>query len=110
MIFRWLHREAYGELAFNTLLDGFKAKWWRSVEHKHKVIALRAFHVCVSSGLNCICLSDHIDRYIHKCQQNNYSFLFMVIILTSLVSTNKMQNNFCFKVRLTRMISTKTKE
>ena len=34
----------------------------------------------------------------------------MLIILTSLVSMNKIQKNFCSKVRLVRMISIKTKE
>ena len=47
---------------------------------------------------------------IHKWQLTNYSFVFMLIILTSLVCTNKIQKNFYFKVRLVRMISTKTKE
>ena len=49
-----------------------------------------------------------IDR-IHKWRLNNYSFVFMSI-LTSLVCTNKIQKNFCFKVRLVRMISTETEE
>ena len=31
-------------------------------------------------------------------------------ILTSLLSTNTIQKNFCFKVRLVRMINIKTKE
>ena len=50
-----------------------------------------------------------IDR-IHKWRLINYSFVFMLIILTSLVSTNKIQKNFCFKVRLVRTISIKTEE
>ena len=45
-----------------------------------------------------------IDR-IHKWRLTNCSFVFMLIILTSLVSTNKIQKNFCFKVRLVKMIS-----
>ena len=53
--------------------------------------------------------SETTDR-IHKWQLCNYSFVFMLIILTSLVSTNKIQKNFCFEVRLVRMINTKTKE
>ena len=47
---------------------------------------------------------------IHKWRLINYSFVFMLIILTSLVFTNKIQKNFCFKVRLVRTISIKTKE
>ena len=50
-----------------------------------------------------------IDR-IHKWRLINYSFVFMLIILTSLVSTNKIQKNFCVKVRLVRTISIKTEE
>ena len=50
-----------------------------------------------------------IDR-IHKWRLINNSFVFMLIILTSLVSTNKIQKNFCFKARLVRVISIKTKE
>ena len=46
---------------------------------------------------------------IHKWPLCNYSFVFMLIILTSLVSTNKIQKNSCFKVRLVRMINTETK-
>ena len=42
--------------------------------------------------------------------KNHYSFVFLLIVLTSLSSTNKIQKNFCFKVRLVRMISSKTKE
>ena len=34
-------------------------------------------------------------------------FVFMLIILTSLVSTNKIQKTLCSIVRLVRMISTK---
>ena len=40
-----------------------------------------------------------IDR-IHKWRLSNYCFVVMLIILTSLVNTNKFQKNFCFKVRL----------
>ena len=50
-----------------------------------------------------------IDR-IHKWRLINYSFVFMLIILTSLVSTNKIQKNFYVKVRLVRTISIKTEE
>ena len=46
---------------------------------------------------------------IHKWRLINY-FVFMQIILASLVCTNKIQKNFCFKVRLVRMISIKTEE
>lgn len=49
------------------------------------------------------------DR-IHKWRLNNYSFVSMLIILTSLVSKNEIQKNFGFKVRLMRMISIETKE
>ena len=45
-----------------------------------------------------------IDR-IHKWRLSNYSFVVMLIILTSLVSTSKFQKNFCFEVRLVRMIT-----
>lgn len=45
-----------------------------------------------------------IDR-IHKWRPSNYSFVFMLINPTSLISTKKIQENFCFKVRLLRMIS-----
>ena len=54
-------------------------------------------------------ISCSIDR-IHKWWLSNYSFVFLLINLTSLVSMNKIERNFCFKVRLERMISTKTKE
>jgi len=47
---------------------------------------------------------------IHKWRLINYSFAFMLIILTSLVCTNKIQKNFCFKVRLVWTISIKTEE
>ena len=54
-------------------------------------------------------LSSDIDR-IHKWRLSNYSFVFMLIILTSLVNTRKIQKSFCSKVTLVRMINTKTKE
>ena len=40
---------------------------------------------------------------IHKWRLSNYSFVFMIIILTSLVTTNKIQKNICSKVRLVRI-------
>ena len=55
-----------------------------------------------------VCPTIIIARYIHKWRQSNCSFPFRLIILTSLVSTYKIQKNFCFKVRLVRMINTKT--
>ena len=47
---------------------------------------------------------------IHTWQLFNYSLISMLIILTCPVSSNEIQENFCFKMRLVRMISTKTKE
>ena len=47
---------------------------------------------------------------IHKWRLINYFFVFMLISLTSLVCTNKIQKNFCFKVRLVRIINIKTNE
>jgi len=47
---------------------------------------------------------------VHKWRLINYYFVFMLIILTSPVCTNKIQNNFCFKVRLVRMITIETTE
>ena len=38
--------------------------------------------------------------HIHIWRLINYSFVFMIIILTSLVSRHKIQKNLCFKVRL----------
>ena len=49
------------------------------------------FRVQVKTVIDCI----------HKWRLSNYSFVVMLIILTSLVSTNKLQKNFCFKVSLT---------
>ena len=46
-----------------------------------------------------------IDR-VHKWLLSNYSFVFMLIDLTSFVCTKRIENNLCFKVRLARMIST----
>ena len=43
---------------------------------------------------------------IHKWQLGNYFFVIMLIILTSLISVNKIQNNFCCKLRVMKMIST----
>ena len=36
--------------------------------------------------------------------------VFMQIGLTTLISTNRIQNNFCFKVTLVTMLSSKTKD
>ena len=52
---------------------------------------------------------EDIDR-IHKRRLSHYSFLFMVICLTSFDCTNKIQNNLRSKMRQERMSSTKTKE
>ena len=72
---------------------------------------------CECKGTNsnvmflCVLYTVHFPHgRIRKWQLSNFSFVFMLIILTGLVSTNDIQKNVSFKVRLGRMISTKTKE
>ena len=50
-----------------------------------------------------------IDR-MHKWGPNEYSFVVVLISLTSLVSTDKIQKKSTFRTRLVGLISTKTKE
>ena len=50
-----------------------------------------------------------IDHHIHKWRLINYSFVFMIIVLTSLVSRNKIQKNLCFKVRLVGWLAERQK-
>ena len=60
-------------------------------------------------GVCKFCFISSIDL-IHKWGPRNYSFVFLQIILTSLDSKNKIQKNFCSKVRLVRTIRTKINE
>ena len=50
-----------------------------------------------------------IDR-MHKWRPKKYSFVFVLIRLTSLVGTDKIQKKCSFRMRLVGLISTKTKE
>ena len=50
-----------------------------------------------------------IDR-MHKWWPKKYSFVFVLISLTSLVSTDKIEKKSSFRMRLVGLISTKTKE
>ena len=47
---------------------------------------------------------------MHKWRPKKYSFVFVLISLTSLVSTDKIQKKSCFRTRLVGLISTKPKE
>ena len=49
------------------------------------------------------------DR-MHKWRQKKYSFVFVLISLTSLVSTDIIQRKSSFRTRLVGLISTKTKQ
>ena len=50
-----------------------------------------------------------IDR-MHKWRPKKYSFVFVLISLTSLVSTDEVQKKTSFRTRLVALINTKTKE
>ena len=50
-----------------------------------------------------------IDLF-HNGGQIKYSFVLMLISLTSLVTTSKFQKNICFKTRAVGLINIKTKE
>ena len=50
-----------------------------------------------------------IDR-MHKWRPKKYSFVVVLIRLTSLISTDKIQKKCSFRTRLVGLISTKTKE
>ena len=50
-----------------------------------------------------------IDR-MHKWRPKKYSFVFVLIRLTSLVGTDKIQKKCSFRTRLVVLISTKAKE
>ena len=50
-----------------------------------------------------------IDR-MHKWRPKKYSFVYVLISLTSLVSTDKIQKKSSFRMRLVGLINTKTKE
>ena len=49
-------------------------------------------------------------KRLHKWRPKKYSFLFMLIRLTSLVGTDKIQKKCSFRTRVVGLISTKTKE
>ena len=58
-------------------------------------------------------LRGHFMTFIyrmHKWWATKYSFVFVLIRLTSLVSTDKIQTKCSFRTRLVGLISTKTKE
>ena len=48
--------------------------------------------------------------WLHKWWPKKYSFLFMLIRLTSLVGMDKMQKKCSFRTRVVGLVSTKTKE
>ena len=50
-----------------------------------------------------------IDLF-HNGGQIKYSFVLMLISLTSLSTTSKFQKNICFKTRAVGLINIKTKE
>ena len=52
---------------------------------------------------------NNMDR-THKWEPKKYSFVFVLIRLTSLLSTDKIQKKCSFRTRLVGLISTKTKE
>ena len=54
-------------------------------------------------------LTCNIDR-MHKWRPKKYSLVFVLIRLTSLVGTYKIQKKCSFRTRLVGLISTKTKE
>ena len=56
-----------------------------------------------------IVYAERIDR-MHKWQPKKYSFVFVLISLTSLISTDKIRKKSSFRTRLVGLISTKTKE
>ena len=47
---------------------------------------------------------------MRKWRPNKYSFVFVLIRITNLVSTDKIQKKCSFRMRLVGLISTKTKE
>ena len=47
---------------------------------------------------------------MHKWRPKQFSFVYVLISLTSLVSTDKIQKKSSFRMRLVGLISTKTKE
>ena len=49
----------------------------------------------------------HVDR-VHKWRPKKYSFVY--VLITSLVSTDKIQKKSSFRMGLVGLISTKTKE
>ena len=53
--------------------------------------------------------SNIIDLF-HNGSQIKYSFVLMLISLSSLATTSKFQKNICFKMRAVGLINTKTKE
>ena len=48
--------------------------------------------------------------HFHSGDQIKYSFVLMLIILSSLATSSKFQNNICFKTRVVGLININTKE
>ena len=67
------------------------------------------------TGINCLTMRQMankvraIDR-MHKWRPKKYSFVFVLISMTSLVSTDEIQKKTSFRTRLVGLINTKTKE
>ena len=58
-------------------------------------------HLCSNCFSTSLVFNWPLNRHrIHKWPLSNYSFVFVLIILTSLVSKNKIQRNLSFKVRM----------
>ena len=74
---------------------------------------LRALNVALWENLVLVVVLDLVlesKGHFYFDDELNYSFFFVLINLTSLVSTNKIQKNSCFEVGLVRIISIKAKE
>ena len=91
------------------ILSSLDCGWNGAYQFYHRVswIIIHHYQTIFPRGVG---TSEIKRNLLPKWRLINYSFVFMLIILTSLVCTNKIQKNFCFKVRLVRMISIKTKE
>ena len=79
---------------------------------RSKVLLIKTTYYCILSEIlvegrkscfcKCCCLNIH---RMHKWLPINYSFIFVLISLSSLISMQKVQKNFHTKMRLVSLIS-----
>ena len=92
------------------LIFGDRGKPHYPVEDKRETSKSIELYCCCRGKLYPLTIIAKAYRPKHKWLPKKYSFVFVLINLTSLVSTDQVQKKSSFRTELVGLISTKTKE